>query len=42
MVTALERHEAPRVTLDRLALVHPEGYIDAVLAAAPKSGHVHR
>ena len=38
---ALERHEAPRVALDRLALVHPREHVDAVLAAAPTSGHVH-
>ena len=38
---ALERHEAPRVARDRLELVHPAGLIEAVLAAAPTSGHVH-
>src|SRR5258707_3548487 len=35
----LDRREAPRAALDDIARVHPRGYIDAVLAAIPSSGH---
>jgi acetoin utilization deacetylase AcuC-like enzyme len=35
----LDRREAPRAALDDIARVHPRGYIDAVLAAIPASGH---
>ena len=38
---ALERHEAPRAGRDRLELVHPAGFVDALLAASPASGHIH-
>lgn len=36
----LNRLEAPQVTLDDLRLVHPQAYIDAMLAAAPREGIV--
>jgi len=35
----IHRREAPRAALDDIARVHPRGYIDAVLAAIPSSGH---
>ncbi|HEX4113778.1 MAG TPA: histone deacetylase family protein [Stellaceae bacterium] len=35
----LERQEAPRATLDDLALIHPRDCIDAILAAIPAEGH---
>ena len=35
----LDRREAPRAAFDDIARVHPRGYIDAVLAAIPSSGH---
>lgn len=34
----LERFEAPLVDFADLALVHPQGFIDAILAAAPRAG----
>jgi len=37
---ALLRREAPRASREQLARVHPEAFIDAVLAAVPESGHV--
>ncbi|MBT6203981.1 MAG: histone deacetylase family protein [Alphaproteobacteria bacterium] len=36
---ALDRHTPPKVARDRLELVHPAGYVEAVLAAIPESGH---
>ena len=36
----LERHEAPLVDIADLALVHPQRYIDEVIAASPKDGRV--
>lgn len=36
----LNRLEAPQVTLDDLRLVHPQRYIDAMLAASPREGIV--
>jgi len=36
----LERREAPLVDLADLALVHPRGFIDAVIAANPTEGRV--
>jgi len=38
---ALDRAEPARAARDRLALVHPEAYVDAVLAAVPEEGHRH-
>ena len=35
----LDRRDAPPAALDDIARVHPRGYIDAVLAAIPSSGH---
>jgi acetoin utilization deacetylase AcuC-like enzyme len=35
----LERFDAPLVDLADLALVHPQAFIDTILAAAPASGH---
>src|SRR5713101_403948 len=35
----LDRRDAPRAAFDDIARVHPRGYIDAVLAAIPSSGH---
>ncbi len=34
----LDRREAPRVALDRLALVHDPAYVDSIMAAIPASG----
>ncbi|RMD63087.1 MAG: histone deacetylase family protein, partial [Alphaproteobacteria bacterium] len=36
---ALERRQAPCATRAQLALVHPESYIDAVLATIPEAGY---
>jgi acetoin utilization deacetylase AcuC-like enzyme len=36
---ALDRREAPRGDLEDIARVHPKGFIEAVLAAVPASGH---
>ena len=38
---ALERHAPPPASRERLALVHPEGYVDAVLGAIPADGLRH-
>jgi len=38
---ALERHEASQATRATLELVHPAAFVEAVLAAAPASGHIH-
>jgi acetoin utilization deacetylase AcuC-like enzyme len=35
----LERREAPRASLDMIALVHDRGYAEALLDAVPESGH---
>ena len=35
----LEPFEAPLIDFADLALVHPQAFIDAILAAAPRSGH---
>jgi len=35
---ALERHEAPLATEDRIELAHPRGYIDRIFAAIPAEG----
>src|SRR5215470_12121456 len=37
---AVERREAPRVDAADLRRVHPGGYVEAILAAVPASGHV--
>src|SRR5579863_3093669 len=36
---ALDRREAPRATLEDLALVHPRAFVEAVLDAIPAAGH---
>jgi len=36
----LDRREAPMAELDQIARVHPRDYVDQILAAIPKSGHV--
>jgi acetoin utilization deacetylase AcuC-like enzyme len=35
----VERREAPRASLDAIALVHDRGYAEALLDAVPESGH---
>lgn len=35
---ALERREAPRAAVDTLALAHPRGYVERILAAVPATG----
>jgi acetoin utilization deacetylase AcuC-like enzyme len=37
----LEHHEAPLATVEQLARVHPDAYIEAVRAARPARGIVH-
>ncbi len=37
----LDRHEAPRAEREQLLRVHPDSYVDGVLAAIPESGRVH-
>ncbi len=37
----LVRREAPEAARERLALAHEPGYVDAVLAAVPETGHRH-
>jgi acetoin utilization deacetylase AcuC-like enzyme len=41
VVGYLEHHEAPLATVEQLARVHPEAYIEAVRAARPARGIVH-
>src|SRR3954469_14424259 len=36
---ALERREAPLATVEQIARVHPRDFVEALLAAVPKSGH---
>jgi acetoin utilization deacetylase AcuC-like enzyme len=36
---ALQRREAPRAALDDVARAHPRRFVDALLAAVPRSGH---
>ena len=36
----LERREAPEAALDDLLRVHPRRYVERILGAVPKSGHV--
>jgi len=36
----LERREAPEAALDDIARVHPRAFVERLLAAVPKSGHV--
>jgi acetoin utilization deacetylase AcuC-like enzyme len=38
---ALKREEAPLADFERLKLVHPASYVDAIRAAAPDHGHVY-
>ncbi|MBV8777525.1 MAG: histone deacetylase family protein [Alphaproteobacteria bacterium] len=37
---ALDRREAPAVAADDLGRVHPQRYVDRLLAAVPQAGHV--
>ncbi len=37
---ALERREAPRAETEQIARVHPQAYVDALLAAVPQSGRL--
>jgi acetoin utilization deacetylase AcuC-like enzyme len=37
---ALQREEAPRATIEAIALVHPEPYVSIILEAVPESGAV--
>jgi len=41
VVAYLEHHEAPLATVEQLARVHPEAYIEAIRAARPSRGIVH-
>jgi acetoin utilization deacetylase AcuC-like enzyme len=36
----LERRQAPRAEIEDIARVHPRDFVEAVLAAVPKEGHV--
>jgi acetoin utilization deacetylase AcuC-like enzyme len=36
---SLERREAPRATIEQVARVHPRDFVEALLAAVPKSGY---
>jgi acetoin utilization deacetylase AcuC-like enzyme len=36
----LERREAPEAALDDIARVHPRAFVERLLAAVPKSGHI--
>src|SRR4051794_36741018 len=36
----LERREAPEAALDDIARVHPRAFVERLLAAVPRSGHV--
>src|SRR2546423_2792826 len=38
--TRLERREAPVAALDDVARAHPRAFVERLLAAVPKSGHV--
>jgi acetoin utilization deacetylase AcuC-like enzyme len=37
----LEAREAPEIDPARLTLMHPQHYVDTVMAAFPETGHVH-
>jgi acetoin utilization deacetylase AcuC-like enzyme len=37
---ALERREAPEATLDDLTRVHPQRFVERLLAAVPQAGHI--
>jgi acetoin utilization deacetylase AcuC-like enzyme len=37
---ALDRQEAPRAEIDQIVRAHPQGYVEAVLAAVPRAGRV--
>jgi acetoin utilization deacetylase AcuC-like enzyme len=41
IVAYLAHHEAPLATVEQLARVHPDGYIEAIRAARPARGIVH-
>ena len=36
--TSLLRESAPEASVEQLALAHPRGYVDAILALAPQAG----
>ncbi len=38
--SALEWREAPRATIEQIGRAHPRAYVEAILAAVPRSGHV--
>src|SRR5580704_2391136 len=37
---ALQRHDAPEAALDDLRRVHPQAFVERLLAAVPQTGHV--
>ena len=38
--SGLERRDAPEATLEQIARAHPAAFVEAVLAAMPKTGHI--